>query len=222
MSRWAERHGAELAWVVPMTVALTVLTSATTVAGYGHAAAAAARTAAAAPTGAPPAAATGSGASGTAPVLDLNGPVLDLVFSTSSLDGSLTDQSGQAKRVLTLSADVLFAFGSAALAPAASSRLAEVAADVRTGAGGRTLTVRIDGYTDAKGTVPYNAKLSNRRAAAVAAALRSRLSGVPVTFGVAGHGAADPVAPNTVGGKDNPKGRARNRRVTVSFPQPPA
>ncbi|GGQ27151.1 hypothetical protein GCM10010140_66620 [Streptosporangium pseudovulgare] len=39
----------------------------------------------------------------------------------------------------------------------------------------------------------------------------------------AGHGAAEPVAPNTVtvDGEvvDNPKGRARNRRVEITIPR---
>ncbi|HET6868537.1 MAG TPA: hypothetical protein VFH80_21675 [Solirubrobacteraceae bacterium] len=32
-----------------------------------------------------------------------------------------------------------------------------------------------------------------------------------------GHGEADPVAPNTQNGHDNPAGRAQNRRVVISF-----
>ncbi|MEV0589672.1 hypothetical protein [Nonomuraea sp. NPDC050310] len=39
-----------------------------------------------------------------------------------------------------------------------------------------------------------------------------------VAFEVAGHGEADPVAPNALpDGGDNPKGRAKNRRVEVTF-----
>jgi OOP family OmpA-OmpF porin len=34
-----------------------------------------------------------------------------------------------------------------------------------------------------------------------------------------GHGEADPVAPNSVNGEDNPSGRALNRRVTIAFPR---
>jgi outer membrane protein OmpA-like peptidoglycan-associated protein len=37
---------------------------------------------------------------------------------------------------------------------------------------------------------------------------------------VAGHGEADPVARNTnTDGTDNPRGRALNRRVEISFPK---
>lgn len=46
---------------------------------------------------------------------------------------------------------------------------------------------------------------------------RSRRGGQRIV--ARGHGAADPVAPNTVNGKDNPAGRARNRRVTIAFPR---
>lgn len=32
-----------------------------------------------------------------------------------------------------------------------------------------------------------------------------------------GHGEASPVAPNTLSGRDNPLGRAKNRRVEISY-----
>jgi flagellar motor protein MotB len=37
--------------------------------------------------------------------------------------------------------------------------------------------------------------------------------------GSGGHGEADPVAPNTEDGHDDPAGRAQNRRVVISFPR---
>ena len=51
---------------------------------------------------------------------------------------------------------------------------------------------------------------------AVQAALAPLAPGA--TFQSTGKGAADPVAPNTnPDGSDNPEGRARNRRVTITF-----
>ena len=48
--------------------------------------------------------------------------------------------------------------------------------------------------------------------------LEQTLAGKSVTFLTEGHGEADPVAPNvTAGGKDNPAGRKRNRRVEIHF-----
>jgi outer membrane protein OmpA-like peptidoglycan-associated protein len=80
--------------------------------------------------------------------------------------------------------------------------------------------VKIDGYTDAVGNDAYNLDLSNRRAAAVQQALQALVGSSSVQFGSAGHGKADPVAPNAnPDGSDNPAGRARNRRVTIAFPK---
>ena len=59
-----------------------------------------------------------------------------------------------------------------------------------------------------------------RRAQAMAAALRRELGGDAPGLAVRGHGEADPVAANTKkDGSDNPKDRARNRRVTITFPR---
>ncbi len=79
-------------------------------------------------------------------------------------------------------------------------------------------TARVDGYTDSKGSSSYNDRLSQRRADAVATALRRALSGAAPRLRTVGHGEEDPVAANqTEDGEDNPRGRAKNRRVTVSF-----
>ena len=154
-------------------------------------------------------------------VLDLEAPVLDLTLTSSSLDGSLTDAVGETERQLTLSSDVLFAFNKANLAATARTRLTQVATAIATAqTASSPVVVRVDGYTDSKGTAAYNARLSRQRAQAVADALRPLLAKVPVAVRVVGHGAANPVAPNIVDGKDNPGGRALNRRVTVSFATP--
>jgi OmpA-OmpF porin, OOP family len=115
---------------------------------------------------------------------------------------------------VTVAADVLFAFDRARLTPKARATVERLAGRIR-GARG---PVRVDGHTDSIGSDAYNLGLSRRRSAAVAQALRAELpAGIAVT--ARGHGEADPIAPNTQGGEDNPAGRAKNRRVTISFPR---
>jgi OOP family OmpA-OmpF porin len=75
--------------------------------------------------------------------------------------------------------------------------------------------VSVEGHTDSIGSEAYNQRLSERRANAVKRYL--------VAHGVAadrleavGKGESQPVAPNrTPDGKDNPEGRAMNRRVEL-------
>ncbi|WNM40494.1 OmpA family protein [Micromonospora halotolerans] len=154
-----------------------------------------------------------AGAVVRAPVLDLDAPAQDILVPVEDLtDGSITAES-RSRVELTLAADVLFAFGRAELSPAARTRLAGIAEQVRAQARG---TVRIDGHTDSVGDERSNLTLSRRRAEAVRAEL-TRLLGPGVAVAVAGHGEARPVAPNQVDGADNPAGRARNRRVEIRF-----
>jgi len=72
---------------------------------------------------------------------------------------------------------------------------------------------------DSVGDDAYNLNLSNQRAKAAGEVLRAALAtGTQIT--TEGRGAKEPVAPNSEGGKDSPEGRAKNRRVTVSFTAP--
>lgn len=122
------------------------------------------------------------------------------------------DAGGTRKTVIRLPADVLFAFGSAELAPAAQQAIAAV--DDQIGSGG-TGTVTIEGHTDAIGSDADNQALSERRAAAVRTALEAEL-GSGYTYTSVGFGETEPVAPNTKpDGSDDPDGRALNRRVEI-------
>ena len=113
--------------------------------------------------------------------------------------------------LVTLVSDLLFAFDSAELTPAAQAKIIEVVGKIPQGA-----EVAVDGYTDSLGDDAYNLDLSQRRAEAVAAVMRDRRRDLVMT--VTGHGEADPVAPNTTAdGGDDPVGRSLNRRVTVSY-----
>ena len=150
-------------------------------------------------------------------VLDIELPVLDLSYETSSLDNSLKTEESTDRVRVTLAADVLFRFNRASLSPRARSRIDEVAARIEAAEPG---TVRVDGYTDAKGSDAYNLRLSRRRAGSAADALRSALGGAAPRLRTKGHGETGPVAANTkADGSDNPRGRARNRRVTITFPK---
>lgn len=141
-----------------------------------------------------------------ADIRDITFPIRDIELPVSSLDGSVERTASK----ITLSADILFAFDEARLTRRAASRLEEVRAELREAEPG---SVRIEGHTDDKGSDAYNDRLSARRARTVARALRGALEGVDVA--VAGRGESEPVAANTVKGKDSPKGRARNRRVEI-------
>ena len=114
--------------------------------------------------------------------------------------------------MIRLPGDVLFAFGSAELTPAAKQAIAAV--DDEIGSGG-TGTVTIEGHTDAIGSDADNQALSERRAAAVRAALEAEL-GSGYQYSSVGFGETTPVAPNTKpDGSDDPDGRALNRRVEI-------
>lgn len=112
-----------------------------------------------------------------------------------------------------LDTDVLFAFGSAELDPEATARLTAIGERV---AGEVSGSVAIVGHTDSVGEDADNQVLSEQRAQAVAAVLGPIL-GSSVELDIEGRGETDPIAPNEVDGRDDPDGRARNRRVTISY-----
>jgi outer membrane protein OmpA-like peptidoglycan-associated protein len=76
------------------------------------------------------------------------------------------------------------------------------------------INVRIVGHTDSRGSDEYNQQLSERRAQAVKQYLVSE--GIAASrLSTEGRGEQDPIAPNTEDGKDNPEGRAMNRRAEL-------
>jgi outer membrane protein OmpA-like peptidoglycan-associated protein len=151
----------------------------------------------------------------TAPVVDVVSTAVDVFVVTGSIEGDSTEAESTRGVELTLGADVLFEFGKADLTPAADQRLARIAERIREQAKG---VVQIDGHTDTIGDPADNQKLSLRRAETVRIALTELLAGVPVTFRATGHGESKPIAVETTpNGKDNPAGRAKNRRVEIRF-----
>jgi outer membrane protein OmpA-like peptidoglycan-associated protein len=150
-------------------------------------------------------------------VLDLTLPVQDLTLESARLDGSLSTAESNERVEVTLAADVLFRFDSASLSRGAQSRIDEAVERITEN---EPRVVRVTGYTDSMGSDAYNLGLSRSRAAAVTEALRRELGSGAPRLRSSGRGEADPVAPNTKpDGTDNPRGRARNRRVEVVFPR---
>ncbi len=79
------------------------------------------------------------------------------------------------------------------------------------------LKVEVAGHTDSVGTDAYNQKLSERRAKAVYDYLTSNGVDAGRLMGPHGYGESRPIAPNTTpDGKDNPEGRAQNRRTELN------
>ena len=76
-----------------------------------------------------------------------------------------------------------------------------------------TMVIEISGHTDNIGKDDYNLKLSERRANAVKDYLASK--GIAIArMETKGFGKTKPIAPNKLpSGKDNPEGRAKNRRI---------
>jgi OOP family OmpA-OmpF porin len=75
------------------------------------------------------------------------------------------------------------------------------------------IIVEIQAHTDSKGTDAYNLKLSQKRAESAVSYLISK--GIDARRLIAkGYGESQPIAPNEFpDGRDNPDGRARNRRM---------
>lgn len=151
-------------------------------------------------------------------ISDLKSKVLDLkdrVEDTGGKVQNLDIKETPTEVRIELAADVLFDFDKADLLPKAQQTLETAAQVIRDRAKGE---VRIDGYTDAKGSDSYNQKLSERRAEAVKAWFVNQGKIQNVQFVTQGLGAKNPVAPNTKpDGSDNPAGRQKNRRVEITI-----
>lgn len=179
--------------------------------------------------------ATGGSAqtSDTAPnILALEATVLDLVPTVQDMSAETQDISAEARDmversgeiemreagddvILSVASDVLFEFDSAELSQQSQRSLSDVAALLSKATKEQVV---VAGHTDAKGSNDYNLALSERRAEAVAKFLTD--NGVSAdTLKIEGRGEAEPVAENEIDGKDNPDGRAKNRRVEFVVPK---
>ena len=77
--------------------------------------------------------------------------------------------------------------------------------------------MRLRGHTDSWGSDAYNDRLSHQRAEAVRDFLEQRYPNLRGRVRAVGRGEREPVAPNEIDGRDNPAGRAQNRRVEIEF-----
>lgn len=133
------------------------------------------------------------------------------------LRGRNLDVRETARGVVVNLPDVLFEFDRADLTRDAR-RIVHDIADVLVRSG-RGRQISIEGHTDSIGSQAYNQRLSQARAESVADALvsdgvnRRRLR-------THGFGKTRPIAPNSSRGRDNPAGRAKNRRVEVIIENP--
>jgi outer membrane protein OmpA-like peptidoglycan-associated protein len=117
------------------------------------------------------------------------------------------------RTTVRLTSDLLFQFGKHQITPTARKAVADLLDEIPQDA-----KVAVDGHTDAIGEDGFNQDLSERRADAVADVLRKARP--DLRLAVKGHGELRPIAENEVDGKDNPVGRAKNRRVEISYDQP--
>lgn len=137
--------------------------------------------------------------------------------SVQTFSGAEDSQVGQ-NADIAVPSDVLFAFDSASLSPAAKQILAKAAPQLVKAARGKT--VQVVGHTDNQGSTAYNQALSERRARAVAAVLAPTLRKAGITVVASGKGETEPLVPNTgANGKAIPENQQRNRRVSFVFPR---
>lgn len=134
--------------------------------------------------------------------------VMELQTMITDRDTGVSES--ETKTTLSLDASVLFALDDATLSPDAAAAIdAAVAAITEAGAN----AVSVAGHTDSTDTDAYNLDLSERRAAAVAAALTAKIPGLAVES--TGYGESEPIADN-----GTEEGRALNRRVTITMEVP--
>ena len=119
-------------------------------------------------------------------------------------------------REITLGADALFDFAKYNLKPSGMAALDQLLRDLRSPEVQSLNCIQITGYTDSIGSQAFNDRLADNRARTVADYLVQ--GGIPSSIVTAtGKGLCCYVAPNTFpDGRDNPEGRAKNRRVEVS------
>ncbi|SET08592.1 Outer membrane protein OmpA [Nitrosomonas marina] len=118
------------------------------------------------------------------------------------------------KGIVVFLPEVYFEFDSSQLTVAAQEKLSDIGS-ILINPRASSRHILIEGHTDSIGNSHYNERLSMNRADAVADAL--------VAYGVndlritrRGYGQKYPIAPNTTpDGRDNPEGRAQNRRVEI-------
>ena len=134
---------------------------------------------------------------------------LPLESFSRELAGAVTTAASTEKVEISLGSDVLFAIDSADLTPEAQAAIDVAAQQLSDRAPG---TVTVVGHTDDVGDDAYNQDLSERRAAAVVAALGARIDTGTYPLEPSGRGEGEPLVPST-----SAENRALNRRVTLTL-----
>lgn len=140
-------------------------------------------------------------------IVELEPEIYDLDKSIEDVE---TTKASGGNTVVTLDTDILFDFDSSELSDTAKNKIKELVTDLPTDS-----EITVGGHTDSKGEDDYNKKLSEDRAKAVAEVLTSENSDLDVT--AKGFGESEPVESNEKNGKDDPEGRAKNRRVEIRY-----
>ncbi|QAY63499.1 OmpA family protein [Xylanimonas allomyrinae] len=159
--------------------------------------------------GPPPASLTDDGA----PEIDLtavaDAPHPELNRYTAELDGAVQVLESTETVTVSLGGDVLFASGSADLGPQAQAALEAAVTHLSGRAGG---VIDVVGHTDDVGDDASNQDLSERRAAAVAAALGGLVDTGTFSLRPSGRGETEPFVAN-----DTDAHRQLNRRVVLTL-----
>jgi outer membrane protein OmpA-like peptidoglycan-associated protein len=141
-------------------------------------------------------------------------------FSVAQASFNVPPPAPPVPQHVVVSASTLFDFGSHDLRSGGEDALVAELGDRPTQAD-LTQAFGVEGHTDSKGSEEFNQGLSERRAATVVGVLERRYPNTAGHLVPTGLGETRPIAPNDIGGVDNPTGRAQNRRVEMRFSAPP-
>ncbi len=123
------------------------------------------------------------------------------------IEGAKVERVGEGIKI-TFDSGILFAVNKSTLTDQARSNIDKLATILNKYP---DTNILVEGHTDATGTVEYNQKLSEQRAAAVATFAKTQ--GVaPSRFTTVGYGESQPIADNSTA-----EGRALNRRVEIAI-----
>ncbi|MFJ2110458.1 MULTISPECIES: OmpA family protein [unclassified Streptomyces] len=137
--------------------------------------------------------------------------VLDIISVVESEGGEERREDTNENVKFALQAEVLFGKDSARLSPAANSRIAAIADEIKKQ---NATKIRVFGFTDNLGSAVHGDVLSKQRAEAVHGVLDKELVSAGITYEIRGYGEDYPIADNST-----EEGRKKNRRVEVSFPR---
>jgi OOP family OmpA-OmpF porin len=137
-----------------------------------------------------------------------------VAFSISLINGCAAEKPKPEPKVIDkMTVRVLFEFNKAKLAQGDIAELNKAIEFVKKYPTSRVL---LEGHTDNIGSEKYNMELSQKRAEAVRQQLIQAGAVDEARISATGFGSTKPIAPNrTENGKDNPEGRAKNRRVEI-------